>query len=134
MILNLNPKLLFLIGIICCFVGCDSISPQVQLEKWIEEQKEQKRLPHVIDKNLKLIDIRSGEMKLIQVFEIKGFGGEMPDEAKVEIRQRVVQELIAKKDQIKSLIDFGIVMTFKYQNPSQKELYEFEIDPGKDLE
>ncbi|MDB4413649.1 hypothetical protein N9189_03895 [Pirellulaceae bacterium] len=42
--------------------------------------------------------------------------------------------LFAKKDQIKSLIDFGIVMTFKYQNPSKKELYEFEIDPGKDLE
>ena len=134
MILNLKPKLLVLISIICCFAGCDSINPQVQLEKWIEQQKEQQRLPHVIDKNLKLIDIRSGEMKLIQVFEIKGLGGEMPDEKKVEIRDRVVEELIAKKDQIKSLIDFGIVMTFKYQNPSKKELYEFEIDPGKDLE
>ena len=134
MISHLQTKFLLLTCIVCCLAGCDSISPQIQLEKWIEEQKEQKRLPYVIDDNVKLIDIRSGELELIQVFEIKGLGGEMPEEKKAEIRAKVIKELLAKKDQIKNLIDFGIVMTFIYQNPGKKELYEFQIDPGKELE
>lgn len=131
---KLQPKLLLLTSIICCFSGCDSISPQTQLEKWIAEQKEEKKLPYVIDDKLKLIDIRNGDLELIQVFEIKGFGGEMPDDNKVELREKVIKELVAKKDQIKNLIDFGIVMTFRYQNPSGKELYDFQINPAKDLE
>ena len=114
-------------------VGCDRFSVQKQLEKYVADQIESSPLPRKITDQQTLIEVRAGELELIQVITIKGPKGQLK-ENRDQIEQDVKTELQKKKNQIKNLIDFKIVMTFKYlHEPSKEVLHEFQIKPWSDL-
>lgn len=131
--MNSYPKLL----IACCFfstlLGCSQFSVQQQLEKYAEQQRQARKIPRKITDILTLIDIQAGENELIQVFTIKGPIGKIKQK-KDELELNVLAELKKNKAQIKDLIAYKVVMTFKYLHAASKEeIHVFQVKPWNDL-
>ncbi|MEC9093444.1 MAG: hypothetical protein VX438_12100 [Planctomycetota bacterium] len=113
--------------------GCQQFSVQSQLEKYAEQQREDKKIPRKITNTLTLIDIQTGDKELIQIFTIKGPKGKI--HKKIEnLESDILTELKKNKSQIKQLSDYKIMMTFKYlHDPSNEVLHVFQVKPWSDL-
>ena len=119
--------------VVLCVAGCDALGPQTQLEKWVETQKANQKLPKKIGDAQELIDIRAGEMELIQVIRLKNAGKSISDQQKEAIQKQVLREGQKKKNQVEDLINFKVLMTFQYQNKDGEMLHEVLIRPWEDL-
>lgn len=126
-------RFLLCVGLVVILGGCDRLSVQKQLEKYVADQKENSPLPRRISDRQTLVDIQAGDKELIQVFKVKGSKKKIR-ESTDELEQDVLVELRKKKAQIENLIQFKIVMTFKFlHNASGELLHEFQVKPWQDL-
>ena len=115
------------------YSGCGRFSVQQQLENYAAQQKQEKKVPRKISDNQMLIDITTGERELIQVFTVKGplqkIRGQLP-----ELEKNVLTQLKKNKQQIQNLVDYKIVMTFRYlHEPTRELIHEFKVKPWSDL-
>lgn len=132
-LMNSYPKILIACWFFSTFAGCNQFSVQKQLEKYAEQQRQAKKIPRKITDILTLIDIQTGEKELIQVFTIKGPIEKIKKKID-ELELNVLAELKKNKLQIKDLIAYKIVMTFKYLHAASKEvIHEFQVKPWSDL-
>lgn len=125
--------ILIAVGLLFFLGGCEQFSVQKQLEKYVEQQKKESPLPRKMSDRQTLVDIRAGDMELIQVFTIRGPKKQIQDNAD-QIRQEALTQLKKMKAQISNLIKYRIVMTFKYlHEPTRDVVFEFKVKPWEEL-
>lgn len=113
--------------------GCQRFSVQYQLEKHVEQLKAEQSLPRKITEQLTLIDIQAGDREMIQVFKVKGPLKRLKKKAD-ELETQALVEMRKNKGRIQNLIDYKIVMTFRYlHDPSEEVVHTFQVEPWNDL-
>lgn len=113
--------------------GCDRFSVQKQLEQYVADQKANGSLPRRISDRLTLVDIQAGDHELIQIFDVKGPREEI-EKKRDEMKSQLLTELKRNQASIQNLIQYQVVMTFRYRHAASGEvLHEFQVEPWKDL-
>lgn len=111
---------------ISALVGCQPMSPQENLEAFIES--EAKSLPKKVDEYTTLVSLESKPLEIIYTYEISGLADEQVSSRKLEFEKMVRNALLANKAELKTQIRDKIKMTYVYKGMAKTELFRFTVN------